>query len=146
MCFELWTSQYGWTALIAAADNGHHDVVGLLLDRGADMEAKDNVSRPLPSSPACQGQSLASDGLNATRPVHIHGVAQWRLGGGHQSGAGRIGMERELWSMCGRGLGEHVLQAGRAGRAGARSQFAGPCDVIESFFVCCGYRRLATRR
>ena len=82
LCLELWTSQFGYTALIGAAYYGHRDVVGLLLDRGADMEAKDNVSRPLPSSPACQGQSLASDGLNATRPVRSRGVAQWRLGFG----------------------------------------------------------------
>ena len=42
-CVELWTSQEGWTALVWAADEGHLDVVGLLLDRGADIEAKDNV-------------------------------------------------------------------------------------------------------
>ena len=37
--------QDGLTALLHAADSGHSDVVGLLLDRGANMEAKDNVSR-----------------------------------------------------------------------------------------------------
>ena len=44
-CLELWTSQNGYTALIVAAECGHRDVVGLLLDRGADMEAKNNVSQ-----------------------------------------------------------------------------------------------------
>ena len=44
LCFEPWTSQWGWTALIRAAWSGHCDVVGLLLDRGADIEAKDSVS------------------------------------------------------------------------------------------------------
>ena len=40
---DLWTSQVGYTALMLAAANGHHDVTGLLLDRGADMEAKTKV-------------------------------------------------------------------------------------------------------
>ncbi len=39
------TSQRGRTALIMAAWCGREDMVELLLDRGADMEAKDRVSR-----------------------------------------------------------------------------------------------------
>ena len=39
-------SQYGATALVAAARRGHKDMVELLLDRGADLEAKNNVSLP----------------------------------------------------------------------------------------------------
>ena len=42
----LWTLQDGLTALLRAASVGHSGLVGLLLDRGADVEAKDNVSRP----------------------------------------------------------------------------------------------------
>ena len=37
-------SQNGFTALVQAASGGHKDVVELLLDRGADLEAKDSVS------------------------------------------------------------------------------------------------------
>ena len=37
-------SQYGTTALVAAAERGHKDTVELLLDRGANLEAKDRVS------------------------------------------------------------------------------------------------------
>ena len=37
-------SQYGATALVAAARRGHKDTVELLVDRGADLEAKDRVS------------------------------------------------------------------------------------------------------
>ncbi len=36
-------SQYGVTALVAAARRGHKDTVELLLNRGADLEAKDDV-------------------------------------------------------------------------------------------------------
>ena len=38
------TSQGGYTALAKAAQGGHKDTVELLLDRGADLEAKDRVS------------------------------------------------------------------------------------------------------
>ena len=38
--------QYGWTALHSAAYFGHHAVTLLLLGRGADIHAKDKVSRP----------------------------------------------------------------------------------------------------
>ena len=38
------TSQYGATALILAAAGGHTYSVELLLDRGADLAAKDIVS------------------------------------------------------------------------------------------------------
>ena len=35
--------QDGWTALMAAAQNGHREVVELLLQHGADANAKDKV-------------------------------------------------------------------------------------------------------
>ena len=38
------TSQDGTSALVLAASGGHTDMVELLLDRGADLEAKDRVS------------------------------------------------------------------------------------------------------
>tara|TARA_Y100000780_G_scaffold145573_1_gene131324 strand:- start:347 stop:715 length:369 start_codon:yes stop_codon:yes gene_type:complete len=36
-------SQYGDTALMAAASRGHRDTAELLLDRGADVEAENHV-------------------------------------------------------------------------------------------------------
>jgi ankyrin repeat protein len=36
--------QYGFTALICASSNGHLPVCELLVDKGADKEAKGNVS------------------------------------------------------------------------------------------------------
>ena len=36
-------AQYGWTALIRAAESGHVDCTRLLLDAGADKDAKNNV-------------------------------------------------------------------------------------------------------
>ena len=36
--------QDGWTALMKASYNGQEAVCGLLVDKGADIEAKNNVS------------------------------------------------------------------------------------------------------
>ena len=38
-------SQNGWTALMRAAEHGRADCVRLLIDSGADKDAKDNVRR-----------------------------------------------------------------------------------------------------
>ena len=38
------SSQDGWTALMIAAREGHVNVVRVLLDAGADANAKNNVS------------------------------------------------------------------------------------------------------
>jgi hypothetical protein len=40
-------SQSGWTALMWAAGNGRADIARLLIDAGADKEARDNVRRRL---------------------------------------------------------------------------------------------------
>ncbi len=45
-CFVEWgkfDSQGEWTVLMVAAENGHAACVRLLIDAGADMEAKDRV-------------------------------------------------------------------------------------------------------
>ena len=40
----MYTYKDGYTALHIGAINGYKDVVGLLLEAGADIHAKDNVS------------------------------------------------------------------------------------------------------
>ena len=40
----LWTAQNGWTPLLCAAREGHFPVVEYLMEKGADVEAKDEVS------------------------------------------------------------------------------------------------------
>ncbi len=42
-CWLLCMAQYGWTALMWAADQGHADCARLLLDAGADTETRDDV-------------------------------------------------------------------------------------------------------
>ena len=117
LCLELWTSQAGWTALILAAGNSHRDVAGLLLDHGANIEAKNDVSRSQQPFPTGQGEPLASDGLNATWPVHARGMTQWRLEVGRCNGGWRSGMERELWSIVGVGrVGMCCRLGGRGGQ------------------------------
>ena len=51
-----------------AAFHGHTEVVSLLLDRGADLEAKDNVGSTAP--PASGGESRGAGG--AARPECLH--------------------------------------------------------------------------
>ncbi len=42
-CCEEINLQCGWTALICATNSGHADSVRLLIDAGADKDAKTNV-------------------------------------------------------------------------------------------------------
>lgn len=51
MSCALWVSQDGRTALIAAAGSKSVEAMRLLLDRGANVKAKDLVSRPACSVP-----------------------------------------------------------------------------------------------
>ncbi len=45
----------GFTPLILAATAGHVDVVEILLDHGADMEAQSERTKDTPLSLACSG-------------------------------------------------------------------------------------------
>ena len=84
------TSQYGATALVAAARRGHKAMAELLLDRGADLEAKDRVS------PACVCCCATGRG-GCHRWVQWPGEGMTRRGvvllsrAGVQSSAGRVG-------------------------------------------------------
>ena len=42
--------QFGWTSLMCAAIEGHVEVASLLLQRGADIEAKTKVRISTPAS------------------------------------------------------------------------------------------------
>ena len=102
-CFGLNSSQNGYTALIWAVNRGQRAVVGLLLGRGADTEAKESVSRALLTSPKLPWRIARLGRAQRHSPdPQPRGVAQWRP---RCSGAVRIGMEGELWSMCGRWVG-----------------------------------------
>ena len=39
--------QYGWTSLMRACNEGHLDIVNVLIDKGADVNDKNNVSSNL---------------------------------------------------------------------------------------------------
>ena len=85
--FEHACSQEGATALAVAASSGRQDTVELLLDRGADVEAKNEVSRAMllfwhawhcghegssfRTSDEDGGQDFSRQGLFAVRPAHF---------------------------------------------------------------------------
>ena len=85
-------SQYGDTALMAAASRGHRDTAELLLDRGADVEAVDRVSAP-PEAAACRTAPGVTGGHRGTmwisRCRRIHASGTDEVGGaGCVSGEG----------------------------------------------------------
>ena len=53
--------QKGWTPLLQASDKGHLKTVEVLLERKADIHAKDNVSRRLEGEGAPMGGSEVKD-------------------------------------------------------------------------------------
>ena len=100
------TSQDGTSALVLAASGGHNVMVELLLDRGADLEAKDRVS----AAAVC---------CFATGHAGCHGRVPRRGDGGDESGrraaiAGRRGMRRRRGGMSagGRWCDELLCRAG----------------------------------
>ncbi len=70
------TVQSGGTALLWAASNRHNGIVALLLDRGADLEAKDEVSLPSEAAscgaaPGFPGGSRATMGSRWCDSGHV---------------------------------------------------------------------------
>ena len=41
--------QYGWSPLMEACENGHEEIVKILLEEGADVNDQDNVSGTSPA-------------------------------------------------------------------------------------------------
>ena len=79
--------EYGWTCLMTAAANGHLAICRLLLDKGAQLEAKNSYGfTPLHSAAArghvkivrllCnRGADVEARGKNGSRPLHS---AAWK--------------------------------------------------------------------
>ena len=94
---RAWALQDGRTALLWAALHGRVEAVALLLDRGANLEAKDSVS-PSAAPAACRcigvvsGRDAASCSAERGRP------AARAAGPGARTGERRVG--------CGCGVGE----------------------------------------
>ena len=108
-----WTLQYGSTALTWAARSGHVKAMALLLDRGAAVEAKDEVrSLAVPPDVA----TSASFGV-AIRPAAVPGVVGLLLG--------RQGRERAPGS-------------GVSGAGAGRERASLDCETVADDGVCCG--------
>ena len=60
---RVWALQYGDTALIMASHNGHVEAMALLLDRGADLEAKNRVR----AAAMCDAAQQAASGVTGGR-------------------------------------------------------------------------------
>ncbi len=102
VCWRGWYAccalQDGTTALMMAAQNGKGGVMASLLERGADLEARDNVSSsaaPLPSRPAgvVRGRDAAISSAGSGRPaVRATGsgarTGEWRVRGLCRAGNG----------------------------------------------------------
>ena len=67
-------AQFGATALMRAADNGRADCMRLLLDAGADKNAKDRVRamRCVRMDRWRVGQMLIIDGVCCGEECHLH--------------------------------------------------------------------------
>ncbi len=108
-----WTLQYGSTALTWAARSGHVKAMALLLDRGAAVEAKDEVrSLAVPPDVA----TSASFGV-AMRPPAVPVVVSLLVG--------RRGPERALGS-------------GVSGAGAGRERASVAIEAVAHAGVCCG--------
>ena len=72
VCCEHVALQDGTTAMMMAAEGGHKDTVELMLDRGADLEAKDEVSQSAGAAacrvaPGIAGERRAATGIRRRR-------------------------------------------------------------------------------
>ena len=104
------SSQDGDTALIRAGYHGEGDVVGLLLDRGANIEAKGKVNCPdTPQLAGASGRRLEVSLCDSAGP------ALRRCGGDHRGGNcgwGRKGVVGDGAGALPSGPGEHAKGRG----------------------------------
>ena len=91
-----WALQSGYTALMIAAKNGKAKVMASLLDRGADPEAKSNVSSSA-APPACRPV-----GVVRSRYVAICSAGRVRPAA-RAAGPGARTLERRVGGGCGAG-------------------------------------------
>ena len=116
-CSGCESPQDGNTALIRASENGHMDIVRMLLDRGASMDATDYVSQP-----ACLAAPPPSlHGAAGPRPQRVErGRVKWpagRVARARRPGVRRVAVRRtRAW------LGMCVSAAWKTGAAVGRSQ------------------------
>ena len=115
--------QKGWTAGMVAAQNGHEPTVGLLLDRGADVEARNKVSGgvvdPCP-------QRRIGVAVSAAGWVCAHGWGWTGAGSGRP--AALVG-RRGLRAVCEAACPQRVWGGGRGGGVAAARGVVGPGGV-----------------
>ena len=74
--------QNGFTPLMLASDNGHHETVEVLLAHKADVNAKDNVSRGEGCEGAPMGASRPWTGCRTLGSGFCYGLMIMSEGGG----------------------------------------------------------------
>ena len=97
------TSQGGYTALVVAAGAGAVGVMNLLLDRGAQVDAKIDVSRggAIPRALPSHRGSHATRGADLTSTVLSGGGDRWRRSHTHtQGGGGAFGYKCKRLGCC----------------------------------------------
>lgn len=97
------TSQGGYTALVVAAGAGAVGVMNLLLDRGAQVDTKIDVSRggAIPRALPSHRGSHATRGADLTSTVLSGGGERWRRSHTHtQGGGGAFGYKCKRLGCC----------------------------------------------